>query len=33
MAKKIVWLNSLDEGLKLAKEKDKALFLDFFNPG
>ena len=33
MVAKVNWLNSLDEGLKQAQKADKAVFLDFFNPG
>ncbi len=33
MSTPIKWLKSLDEALKEAKEKEKAVFLDFFNPG
>ncbi len=33
MVKKIKWLNSLEEGLKEAQQAEKAIFLDFFNPG
>ena len=33
MSTPIKWLESLDEALKEAKEKEKAVFLDFFNPG
>lgn len=32
MAEKINWLTSMDEAITRAKNEDKLIFLDFFNP-
>lgn len=32
MSPKINWITDYDEAMKMAKERNKAVLLDFFNP-